>query len=56
MGLYGGGSISDSTTGHTGGIVFAASKVSPIYGASGGVMPMSFEAPVALYLGNPAQI
>lgn len=56
VGLYGGGSISDSTTGHTGGIVFTASKVSPIYGASGGVMPMSFEAPIALYLGRATEV
>ncbi len=56
LGMYGGGSAHDPTAGHHGGIIFAASRVSPIYGASAGVMPMSFEAPVALYLGNPAHI
>lgn len=56
VGLYGGGSVHDPTTGHTGGIAFTASKASPIYGASGGVMPMSFEAPIALYLGRATEV
>lgn len=56
VGLYGGGSAHDPTAGHHGGIIFAASRVSPIYGASGGVMPMSFEAPIALYLGRATEV
>ncbi len=35
---------------------FAASRVSHIYGASDTVMPASFDVPVALYLGRPAEI
>lgn len=37
-------------------IFFAASRVSPVYGASDTVMPASFDVPVALYLGRPAEI
>ena len=37
-------------------IFFAASRVSPVYGASDTVMPASFDVPVALYLGSPAEV
>lgn len=35
---------------------FAASRASHVYGASDTVMPASFEAPVALYLGRSAEV
>ena len=53
---YVGGSIHDPTAGHQGGIKLNAAASSAVYGASATVMPASVEAPVALYLGRPAEI
>ncbi len=35
---------------------FDASRCSVVYGSSDSVMPASADIPIALYLGNPAQI
>lgn len=56
VGMFGGGSIHDPTAGHQGGIKLNAAASSAVYGASATVMPASVEAPVALYLGRPAEI
>lgn len=56
VGMYGGGSISDHSAGHEGGIQIDPSLVSDIYGAVDTVMPASADMAVGIYLGRPAEV